>query len=54
MKLTNHLSRVLAATLFGLGCHTAALHAQNIMLHLDAPQGIDAHKGDKTKRIKVE
>lgn len=42
MKLTNHLSRVLAATLFGLGCHTAALHAQNIMLHLDAPQGIDA------------
>lgn len=42
MKLTNHLSRVLAATLLGLGCHTAALHAQNIMLHLDAPQGIDA------------
>lgn len=42
MKLTNHLSRVLAATLFGLGCHTAALHAQNIMLHLDAPQGTDA------------
>lgn len=42
MKLTNHLSRVLAATLFGFGCHTAALHAQNIMLHLDAPQGIDA------------
>ena len=42
MKLTNHLSRVLAATMFGLGCHTAALHAQNIMLHLDAPQGIDA------------
>lgn len=42
MKLTNHLSRVLAAALFGLGCHTAALHAQNIMLHLDAPQGIDA------------
>lgn len=42
MKLTNHLRRVLAATLFGLGCHTAALHAQNIMLHLDAPQGIDA------------
>lgn len=42
MKLTNHLSRVLATTLFGLGCHTAALHAQNIMLHLDAPQGIDA------------
>ena len=42
MKLANHLSRVLAATLFGLGCHTAALHAQNIMLHLDAPQGIDA------------
>lgn len=42
MKLTNHLSRVLAATLFGLGCHTAALHAQNIMLRLDAPQGIDA------------
>lgn len=42
MKITNHLSRVLAATLFGLGCHTAALHAQNIMLHLDAPQGIDA------------
>lgn len=42
MKLTNHLSRVLAATLFGLGCHTAALYAQNIMLHLDAPQGIDA------------
>lgn len=33
---------MLAATLFGLGCHTAALHAQNIMLHLDAPQGIDA------------
>lgn len=42
MKITNHLSRVLAATLLGLGCHTAALHAQNIMLHLDAPQGIDA------------
>lgn len=42
MKLANHLSRVLAATLFGLGCYTAALHAQNIMLHLDAPQGIDA------------
>lgn len=42
MKLANHLSRVLAATLFGLGCHTAALHAQNIMLRLDAPQGIDA------------
>lgn len=42
MKLTNHLRRVLAATMFGLGCHTAALHAQNIMLHLDAPQGIDA------------
>lgn len=42
MKITNHLSRVLAATMFGLGCHTAALHAQNIMLHLDAPQGIDA------------
>lgn len=42
MKLTNHLSRVLAATLLGLGCHAAALHAQNIMLHLDAPQGIDA------------
>lgn len=42
MKFANHLSRVLAATLFGLGCHTAALHAQNIMLHLDAPQGIDA------------
>lgn len=42
MKIANHLSRVLAATLFGLGCHTAALHAQNIMLHLDAPQGIDA------------
>lgn len=42
MKLTNHLRRVLAAALFGLGCHTAALHAQNIMLHLDAPQGIDA------------
>ena len=42
MKITNHLSRVLAATLFGLGCHTAALHAQNILLHLDAPQGIDA------------
>lgn len=42
MKITNHLSRVLAAALFGLGCHTAALHAQNIMLHLDAPQGIDA------------
>lgn len=42
MKITNHLSRVLAATLFGLGCHTAALHAQNIMLHLDAPQGTDA------------
>lgn len=33
---------MLAAALFGLGCHTAALHAQNIMLHLDAPQGIDA------------
>lgn len=42
MKITNHLRRVLAAALFGLGCHTAALHAQNIMLHLDAPQGIDA------------
>lgn len=42
MKLANHLRRVLAATLFGLGCHTAALHAQNIMLRLDAPQGIDA------------
>lgn len=42
MKIANHLSRVLAATLFGFGCHTAALHAQNIMLHLDAPQGIDA------------
>lgn len=42
MKITNHLSRVLAAALFGLGCHTAALHAQNIMLRLDAPQGIDA------------
>lgn len=42
MKITNHLSRVLAAVLLGLGCHTAALHAQNIMLHLDAPQGIDA------------
>lgn len=42
MKIANHLRRVLAATLFGLGCHTAALHAQNIMLHLDAPQGIDA------------
>lgn len=42
MKITNHLSRVLAATLFGLGCHTAALHAQNIMLRLDAPQGTDA------------
>lgn len=42
MKITNHLSRVLAAALLGLGCHTAALHAQNIMLHLDAPQGIDA------------
>ncbi|WP_443704232.1 hypothetical protein [Prevotellamassilia timonensis] len=42
MKIANHLSRVLATTLFGLGCHTAALHAQNIMLHLDAPQGIDA------------
>lgn len=42
MKITNHLSRVLAATLLGLGCHTAALHAQNIMLRLDAPQGIDA------------
>lgn len=42
MKLTNHLRRVLAATLLGLGCHTAALHAQNIMLHLDAPQGTDA------------
>lgn len=42
MKIANHLSRVLAATLFGLGCHTAALHAQNIMLHLDAPQGTDA------------
>lgn len=42
MKITNHLRRVLAATMFGLGCHTAALHAQNIMLHLDAPQGIDA------------
>lgn len=42
MKLTNHLRRVLAATLLGLGCHTVALHAQNIMLHLDAPQGIDA------------
>lgn len=42
MKIANHLSRVLAATLFGLGCHTAALHAQNIMLRLDAPQGTDA------------
>lgn len=42
MKLTNHLRRVLAATLFGLGCHTAALHAQNIMLRIDAPQGTDA------------
>lgn len=42
MKIANHLRRVLAATLFGLGCHTAALHAQNIMLRLDAPQGIDA------------
>lgn len=42
MKIANHLRRVLAATLLGLGCHTAALHAQNIMLHLDAPQGIDA------------
>lgn len=42
MKIVNHLSRVLAATLFGLGCHTASLHAQNIMLHLDAPQGTDA------------
>lgn len=42
MKIANHLRRVLAATLFGLGCYTAALHAQNIMLHLDAPQGIDA------------
>lgn len=42
MKITNHLSRVLAATMFGLGCHTAALHAQNIMLRLDAPQGTDA------------
>lgn len=42
MKLTNHLRRVLAAALLGLGCHTAALHAQNIMLHLDAPQGTDA------------
>ena len=35
MKIANHLSRVLAAALLGLGCHTAALH-------LDAPQGIDA------------
>lgn len=42
MKIANHLSRVLAATLLGLGCHTAALHAQNIMLRLDAPQGTDA------------
>ena len=42
MKIANHLSRVLAATLLGLGCHTVALHAQNIMLRLDAPQGIDA------------
>lgn len=42
MKIANHLRRVLAATMFGLGCHTASLHAQNIMLHLDAPQGIDA------------
>lgn len=42
MKIANHLSRVLAATLFGLGCHIAALHAQNIMLRLDAPQGTDA------------
>ena len=42
MKITNHLSRVLAATLLGLGCHTAALHAQNIMLRIDAPQGTDA------------
>lgn len=43
MKLTNHLSRVLAATLFGLGCHTAALHAQNIMLHL-MPRKASMHK----------
>ena len=42
MKIASHLSRVLAAALFGLGCHTAALHAQNVMLRLDAPQGIDA------------
>ena len=42
MKIANHLSRVLAAALLGLGCHTAALHAQNIMLRLDAPQGTDA------------
>lgn len=42
MKITNHLRRVLAATMFGLGCHTAALHAQNIMLRIDAPQGTDA------------
>lgn len=42
MKIANPLSRVLAAALLGLGCHTAALHAQDIMLHLDAPQGIDA------------
>lgn len=42
MKIANHLSRVLAAALLGLGCHTAALHAQNIMLRIDAPQGIDA------------
>lgn len=42
MKIANHLRRVLAATLLGLGCHTAALHAQNIMLRLDAPQGLDA------------
>lgn len=42
MKLSNLLRRTLAATLLSLGCHTAALHAQNIMLHIDAPQGIDA------------
>lgn len=42
MKLSNLLRRTLTVTLLSLGCHTAALHAQDIMLHIDAPQGIDA------------
>lgn len=41
MKHFSFLRRILSATLFGLSCHTAALHAQHIMFHLDAPQGID-------------